>query len=96
MTANPQHKDTLVESETICPDSSTSLTCERKSRELSVVLEVNQMKHGQCKPSAPWFSAVRVQFLICEVTDSALSRVTHMGVLVLGVVTNRRVVPEPT
>lgn len=69
MTTDPQHEGTLVESETICPDSSTSLTCERKSRELSVVLEVDQMKHEQRKPSPPRFSAVRVQFLISEVTD---------------------------
>lgn len=75
---------------TICPDSSASLTYERKSRELSVVLEVNQRSMSNISPGHLGFSAVRVQFLICEVTNSALSRVIHMDVLVFSVGCNNK------
>lgn len=41
------------------------------------------------------FSAVNAEFLICEVTDSELSRVTHMDMLVLAAVMNQRTMQKP-
>lgn len=41
------------------------------------------------------FSVVGVQFLICKVMNSSLSRATHMDVLVLAAVMNQRLMLKP-
>lgn len=52
------------------------------------------MMHVLQKPRG-LLSAVNVQFLICEVADSTLSRVTHMDMLVLAAVMNQRMMQKP-
>lgn len=75
---------------------SAAHTHERENRELSRAREGLQRCVCRISSGDLWFPAVSVQLLIFEVTDSALSRVTHIDILMLAVVMSQRTMQKPT
>lgn len=69
------------------PHASASLTYERENRELSRGREVT-LKMCGISPGDLGISAVSVQVLIFQVTNSASRRVTHIDILILALIMN--------
>ena len=78
------------------PHASASHTHERENRELSRAREGLQRRVFRISSGDLGSPAVSVQLLIFEVTDSVLSRVTHIDVLMLAAVMSQRTIQKPT